>query len=223
MDNQTIRYYDENAKAFVAGTENADMRECRERFLRYLKHGQRILDAGCGSGRDVIAFREAGYKVEAFDASAELCRIASEKTGIEVRKLRFEELEGEDTYDGIWACASLLHVKPGDLPDVLMRLHKLLKPEGILYASFKYGTGERQNDGRYFHDLTEDTCRDLLAETGFSIKELFITRDVRNGRNHEKWVNAIAGKADTMKNTYGDRHAIGREKACFSGSVLEGV
>ena len=194
MDNQTIRYYDENAIAFVAGTENADMRECRERFLRYLKHGQRILDAGCGSGRDVIAFREAGYKVEAFDASAELCRIASEKTGIEVRKLRFEELEGEDTYDGIWACASLLHVKPGDLPDVLMRLHKLLKPEGILYASFKYGTGERQNDGRYFHDLTESECEKLLAGAGFSTKEILVTGDVRAGRQDEKWVNAYAQK-----------------------------
>ena len=194
MNDQTIRYYVENAEAFVAGTENADMHECRERFLRYLKPGKIILDAGCGSGRDVIAFREAGYEVDAFDASAEICRIASEKTGIDVKQLRFEDLDGENEYDGIWACASLLHVKPADLPDVLQRLHRLLKTEGILYVSFKYGSAEREKDGRYFHDLTENTCRELLTEAGLSIRELFVTQDVRNGRSQEKWVNAIAGK-----------------------------
>lgn len=194
MKDQTIRYYDEHAEAFVAGTENADMRECRERFLHYLKPGQKILDAGCGSGRDVIAFREAGYEVDAFDASAEICRIASEKTGIAVKQLRFEDIDGADQYDGIWACASLLHVKPADLPDVLRRLYRLLKTEGILYVSFKYGSGEREKNGRYFHDLTEDACGELLTEAGFSMKERFMTQDVRSGRNQEKWVNAIAGK-----------------------------
>ena len=204
MNDKTIRYYDMHAKDFVAGTENADMQACRERFLQYLKPGQKILDAGCGSGRDVIAFREAGYEVEAFDASAEICRIAAEKTGIEVKQLRFEELAGEDAYHenafhGIWACASLLHVNPADLPDVLKRLYSLLKQEGVLYASFKYGTGELEKDGRFFYDLTEETCRGLLRDAGFSIKELFITQDVRSGRGHEKWVNAIAGKSVKCK------------------------
>lgn len=195
MKHSTIDYYNENAEAFVAGTENADMQECRERFLEYLHKGARILDAGCGSGRDVIAFREARYEVDAFDASEELCRIASEKTGIRVRQLRFEELEGEAQYDGIWACASLLHVSPENLPDVLKRLYMLLRPDGILYASFKYGSGERIKDGRYFYDMNERECRELLESVDFEIKALFITGDVRANREDEKWVNAIAGKS----------------------------
>ena len=142
----------------------------------------------------MIAFRRAGYEVEAFDASAELCRIASEKTGIHVRQLRFEEIEGENKYDGIWACASLLHVRAEDMPDVLSRLHSLLKQGGVLYVSFKYGSGERLKDGRYFYDLTEEECRQQLEDAGFIIKEIFTTQDVRPGRSHEKWVNAIAGK-----------------------------
>ena len=127
MNEQTIRYYDEHAEEFVAGTENADMRECRERFLRYLKPGRKILDAGCGSGRDVIAFRKAGYDVDAFDASAAICKIASKKTEINVRQQRFEDLEGDSQYDGIWACASLIHVRPENLPDVLNRRERSLR------------------------------------------------------------------------------------------------
>lgn len=192
MNNKTIDYYNANAAVIAAGTENADMSECRERFLGYMTLGEAILDAGCGSGRDMIAFRDAGYNVSGFDASEELCRIATEKTGIPVRQMRFEELEGEAEYDGIWACASLLHVARADLPDVMNRLHRLLKPDGILYASFKYGSGERVKEGRYFCDFTEESCRSLLEEAGFTVREIFVTGDVREGRGDEKWVNAIA-------------------------------
>ena len=195
MNDRTIRYYDDHAEAFVRDTANADMSECRERFLHCLKPGQKILDAGCGSGRDAAAFLKAGYDVDAFDASAAICKIASKKTGINVRQQHFEDLEGDSQYDGIWACASLIHVRPENLPDVLNRLRKLLKPNGFLYVSFKYGTGEREKDGRYFLDLTEEACRNFLAEAGFSIRELFVTQDVRSLRSHEKWVNAIASPA----------------------------
>ena len=170
------------------------MSECRGRFLQYLTPGMTILDAGCGSGRDMIAFRDAGFDVSGFDASEELCRIAAEKTGIPVKQLFFEELEGEEEYDGIWACASLLHVARADLPDILHRLRKLLRPNGFLYASFKYGTGERIKEGRYFCDYTKESCRGLMEQAGFAVKEIFVTGDVREGRGDEKWVNVIAEK-----------------------------
>ena len=194
MNDKTIDYYNSNAAAFAAGTENADMSECRGRFLSYLTPGAAILDAGCGSGRDMAAFRDAGYEVGGFDASEELCRIASEKTGIPVKQLYFEELEGEEEYEGIWACASLLHVARTDLPDVLRRLQRLLKPSGILYASFKYGTGDRVKEGRYFCDLTGESCRSLMEQAGFVVREIFVTGDVREGRGDVKWVNVIAEK-----------------------------
>ena len=194
MNDRTIDYYDLHAEEFSAGTINADMSECRNRFLAYLLPGQLILDAGCGSGRDIIAFLKAGYLVEAFDASKELCRIASEKTGINVRQQRFEELEGQELYDGIWACASLLHVNRRDLPDVMKRLHKLLVTDGVLYASFKYGNGDRQQGDRFFCDFTEETITDLLTAAGFELCEVFITQDVREGRSGERWVNAIGRK-----------------------------
>ena len=82
MVNKTVAYYNAHAKEYAASADVADMREVRGRFLNYLKPGQKILDAGCGSGRDALAFLEAGYETEAFDASEKLCGIASEKTGL---------------------------------------------------------------------------------------------------------------------------------------------
>ena len=190
--NKTIEYYDQNAESFIEGTIHADMKDCRERFLRFIKPGGKLLDAGCGSGRDSLAFLQEGYEVDAFDASEELCRRASELLGIPVECRTFEELTGSEEYDGIWACASLLHVRETDLPDVLERLKNLLKPEGVLYASFKEGSGEREKDGRFFLDMTEDQCRKVFSEAGFRIIESFLSKDVRNDRQNEGWVNIIA-------------------------------
>ena len=81
----TINYYNQNAENFIANTQNADMHPTQERFLRLLDANTSILDFGCGSGRDTKYFLEKGYQVTAIDGSAELCRLASEFTGIEVR------------------------------------------------------------------------------------------------------------------------------------------
>lgn len=192
--NETIDYYNKNAESFVSGTLHADMSDSRGRFLKNVVPGGRILDAGCGSGRDSAAFIEAGYIVDAFDASEEICRIASGILGIPVECKRFEDLSGSNEYDGIWACASLLHVQQEILPDVMRRLHRLLKPKGILYASFKEGAAERIKDGRFFHDMTEDTCRELFESTGFHVLEIYRSQDVRENRTGETWVNSIGVK-----------------------------
>ena len=204
-EKRTLSYYDENAAAFCEGTRNADMSEMRGRFLRYLKPGALILDAGCGSGRDSKAFMEVGYRVVAMDGSKEMCRQASAYLVQEVQCRRFEEIDEKEVYDGIWACASLLHVPYELLPKVIARLIAALVDGGVLYASFKYGgdkmKGEREARGRYFTDLTEEGWRKVLEEAEEEMKgsrletvECFVTGDVREGRGEEKWLNVVGRK-----------------------------
>ena len=194
--NKTIEYYNQNAKSFIARTLYADMSKNRERFLRYVRPGGKILDAGCGSGRDSLAFMRDGYIIDAFDASEEICRLASDILGFTVECKRFEDLKGDSEYDGIWASPSLLHVDGSKLPDVMIRLKSLLKPDAILYASFKEGNTEREKDSRFFHDMTEEMCKILYQNTGLEVLEVFRSQDVREGRASETWVNII-GKKNT--------------------------
>ncbi|MDO4339548.1 MAG: class I SAM-dependent methyltransferase [Eubacteriales bacterium] len=108
--NHTIDYYNLNAESFIENTKNVDMHQTQDRFLRLLDENASILDFGCGSGRDTRYFLDKGYQVTATDGSAEICRSASSFTGIAVKEMMFGELDEIDTYDGIWACASILHL-----------------------------------------------------------------------------------------------------------------
>ena len=191
---KNIEYYNTNAESFFAGTINADMSLWRDKFTAYIPGEGRILDAGCGSGRDSRAFKQQGYSVVAFDASSEMCRMASEYIGEKVLQMRFDEIDFNEEFDGVWACASLLHVPNDELPDVLEKIRKALKNKGILYVSFKYGEGSRQRGERTFSDFTEGTVRVLLDKAGFTILECGVTSDIRPGRADEKWVNVIAQK-----------------------------
>ncbi len=189
---KNIEYYNTNAASFFAGTVNADMSFWRDKFEKQLAAGGCILDAGCGSGRDSKAFLDNGYSVVAFDASSEMCRMASELIGQEVLQMRFEDVAFVDEFDGIWACASLLHVPYDDLPDALGKLHRALKENGTLYVSFKYGEGTKQRGERVFSDFTEESVKMLLENAGFKILECGVSTDIRPDRADEKWVNVIA-------------------------------
>ena len=189
--NKTIQYYNENAKEFCEGTIHADMSRCHEMFLAHVKTSGHILAAGCGSGRDSKIFHDLGYQVTAFDASEEICKYASEYLGQEVQCRRFEDMTEENRYDGIWASASLLHVPKKDLPEVMNRLKRALKEDGILYASFKYGETERMRGERSFSDFTEEQARCLFEESGFTVLEFALTGDVREGRADEMWCNIV--------------------------------
>lgn len=191
----TLDYYNQNAQSFVAGTVSVDFHETQDRFLKLLDQGSLVLDFGCGSGRDTKYFLEHGMYVEASDGSEELCRIARDYTGIPVKQMLFQELKETEKYDGIWACSSILHLPKQELKAVLKRMAGALKEQGIIYTSFKYGDFEGERNGRYFTDFTEDTFRDFVADiTGIQIEEVWITGDVRQGRNEEKWLNLIIRK-----------------------------
>ena len=193
-DNITTEYYNSNAQDFIEGTINVDTGDLRDRFLKYVPPGGKILDLGCGSGRDTKSFIDAGYKVAAIDASQELCVKASEFTGINVKCMRFEELDETDRYDGVFACASLLHVRAEELPGILDRVKQALKPRGVLYASFKYGEYSGERDGRYFHDMNEVYVHGLFADlSGFEIEEIWQSHDVRRNKD-AYWINVIASK-----------------------------
>ena len=191
---ETILYYEENAAEFCRNTLNADMAFCRNKFLSYLKPGAHILDVGCGSGRDSKAFMELGYRVTAMDASQKICEEAENVLERKVLCQSFEEIDEEKIFDGIWACASLLHVSKEKLPEVLHRMKRALKDGGILYASFKYGEGETVQNGRLFNNYNEGTLRSLMEEAGVEVSEVFVTEDVREDRKGEKWVNGIGVK-----------------------------
>ena len=191
MSDSNIEYYNRNAELFFNGSVNADMSEWRNRFIKYLPDGGRILDAGCGSGRDSKAFIMRGYSVVAIDASREMCKRAAEILGQEVWQMKFEEMSFEDEFDGVWACASLLHVPEKQMEGVIEKIKKGLRPEGIFYASFKYGEGETEKGERGFTNYTENSVCALMEQAGFHVLECDISYDVRPGREDEKWINVI--------------------------------
>lgn len=196
MEN-TIEYYNKNAEQFVQGTLSVDFTATQERFLSKLCVGTCILDFGCGSGRDTKYFLDKGYLVEATDGSAELCKLASEYTGICVKQMLFEELDESEKYDGIWACSSILHLDKRALKDVLKKMAAALKTDGVVYTSFKYGNFEGERNGRYFADFTLETFGEYMREVPeLQIEEYWITGDVRPGRGEEKWLNLILRKSD---------------------------
>ncbi len=193
--NNTLGYYNNHADEFYKKTVDVEFVAMQNRFLTKLKRGSHILDFGCGSGRDTKYFLEQGYEVEAVDGSNELCKLASEYTGIEVKKMLFQELAETDMYDGIWACSSILHLSKDELTDVMRKMVAALKEQGIIYTSFKYGTFSGERNGRFFTDMTEDTFAEFLRGVDdLEVEEQWTTSDVRPGRGEEKWLNLILRK-----------------------------
>ena len=192
---KTIDYYNINAKTFAAGTVSVEFEGMQKKFLDKLPEGALILDFGCGSGRDTKYFMSKGFQVEAIDGSKELCKIASEYTGISVKNMFFQELDEKNKYDGIWACSSILHLPVSELENVMRKMAEALKENGVIYTSFKYGTFAGDRNGRFFTDMTEETFTGFIKKIeDLMIEDLWVTSDVRPGRGEEKWLNLILRK-----------------------------
>lgn len=188
---KTIDYYNKNAEEFSQATLHVDMTSLYQPFLAELPEVAHILDVGCGTGRDTLAFINKGHKVDAIDYSDELVKKAKALTGMDVQLQSFYELNDVERYDGIWACASLLHCQRDRLAEVIGKLLEALKPMGVLYMSFKYGNTDREKEGRQFTDLDETQAKALL-NTLHNVEQVqqWITLDQRPDRQ-EKWLNLL--------------------------------
>ena len=192
QQNNTLTWYRENAETFLSRTGNVDMTMTYDPFLELVAPGGSILDLGCGAGSAALYFTRKGYKVLAVDGCAEYCEHTRRRAGCEVRQMLFGELDYTNAFDGVWACASLLHVGKDALPGVLRLIRRALKKHGVFYASFKYGETEREKNGRLFSDFTEESLRALLDEAGgFRTVKLWTTADARPERAEERWVNVL--------------------------------
>jgi SAM-dependent methyltransferase len=190
----STEFYNINAKDFYERTVSLDIKNLYEPFLERIEKGAHILDAGCGSGRDTKYFLDQGYKVSAFDASSEMVKLASALTGEPIKTKMFHEMTEENVYDGIWACASLLHVPLQDLQETMQVMNRSLKQGATFYASFKLGSIERQKEGRHFTDLNEDILKTIINKIdNIQLDQTWITEDVRNDKT-EEWLNALMTK-----------------------------
>jgi SAM-dependent methyltransferase len=189
----SIAYYDKNSQAFLERTIHADVQAEHRKFLNYVPQGGRILDAGCGVGRDSKHFLSQGHEVVAFDASIEMVRLASDLLGKQALHLLFQEIQFSNEFDAVWANASLLHVPYENLREVLQLLHKALLPSGIFYASFKYGNLMRQADDRLFFDMDETKIEPYLQGL-FQPLEIWKSADTRSlaPSPDKSWLKVIA-------------------------------
>lgn len=196
----TLQFYDQSARTYVEKTRDINMSRAQERFLRLLPAGAHILDAGCGSGRDARVFLDKQYQVSAFDGSAEMARLASNYLGMQVPALRFQDIDYTAQFDGVWACASLLHLEPHELDDVMARLFRALRPNGILYASFTHGGETRFDEGRLFADMSRERFALLCEECGGQYLDHWFEPIARRDRS---WVNFLARASSATANAPG--------------------
>lgn len=192
-----IRWYDQNAAMYDRNANRCNPKNDMHAFLSALKPGARVLDAGCGNGRDVETMRGFGFDVHAFDASAEMCRLTQERTYGQVnpRHMKFEDFnDPADSWDGIWAMASLVHTAPEDLTDIVSKIRKSLKPGGVFFASLKYGDQhEVLPDGRRMMRISEEKLREAFMGDG----DLAVR--VVNAKNSvgqiDSWINVMFVRA----------------------------
>lgn len=165
-DVETLEFYDAHAPDYLAAGPQGTSRNLSG-FMALLPMPAKVLDLGCGGGRDAQAMLEAGLEVHATDGSRSMARQAEARLSRTVRVMRFDELESIEEFDGVWASASLLHVPRAELAATLALVHGSLKTGGLHCASYKVGALEgRDRVGRYFNYLQADELLDAYSTSG---------------------------------------------------------
>ena len=196
MEDKTVDFYNSNSKNYIESTLDIDMSHLYSDFLSEIPSGGAILDLGCGSGRDSKVFIDKGYKITAVDGSKELAKLASRVIGQEVIVSKFEDLRLTESYDGIWACASLLHVNRSNIVDVIKNISCNLNRDGVFYMSFKYGNNEYIDDkGRYFNCYTKESFEEMIKNIPeLIIRKIYKSGDTLGGRSNLEWLNVLITK-----------------------------
>lgn len=195
----SIEYYNTHANEYFQKTVDIDMQNHWDAFISLLPEGASILDLGCGSGRDSAYFLSCGYDVTMLDASYEMCKLAHIHTGHEVLNLLYEDMDFYDVFDGIWACASLVHIPRNRIDGILQKIIQALKINGIMYMSFHYGEFEGIRDGRYFTDYRGRMLRELIMrQANAELVDMQICKDSKTSKAGDdiehNWIYAIIRK-----------------------------
>lgn len=189
---KTIDFYNKNAENYCSKTIGIDLTQIYEKFLKYIPKQGAILDLGCGSGRDSLYFLKNGFDVTSMDASIEMVKLSSKLINQKTIHRKIEDIDFKDKFDGIWACASLLHINKNATVDVYNKLLSALKIEGILYASYKYGINTMVKEERYFNNYDENSFSEMIKNIkSLELIEFWTTLDLRQEGNNQKWLNIL--------------------------------
>jgi len=172
ISTRTLRHYNSNAASFWQGTRDHDVSQNIEAFLTKLPTGKSldILDFGCGPGRDLLAFKKMGHQPVGLDGSQEFCSMAEKHANCKTLNQNFLNLElVPESFDGIFANASLFHVPSQKLPNVLTSLYRALRSKGVLFTSNPRGSAEGWQGSRYGHYMEIDVTKGYLEEAGFQV------------------------------------------------------
>lgn len=193
-DPETLKFYADHAATYVQHAQRPTPQLAG--FMARLPPGGTVLELGTGNGRDAAAMLASGFAVTPSDAAPELAAEAQARLGCPVRIMAFHELDDVAAYDGVWACACLLHAPREELTDDLARIFRALRPGGLLTASFKAGNSEgRDRFGRYYNYIDADQLQAHLTASG-AWASLDITENDGSGYDGEptRWLWAAAHK-----------------------------
>lgn len=201
QQNKTLHYYNHNAKSYKERTDSIDLGIHHDKILERIetKDGCRLLDLGCGAGRDTKIFLKHGFDVTSVDGSHSMIKLVS-STDATCRTMLFEQLDYFQSFEVVWASASLLHLNKKTFISVLRRVRDALKDDGLFYLSLKEGTADYvdEND-RFFSTYESDELLNLLNSIhGFEVKDLWQTESLSSDIiKTQKWLCAIVEKRHT--------------------------
>ena len=190
----TLAHYDSRADSFWEGTKDHDVSQNVEAFLNALPKDKTldILDFGCGPGRDLYTFKSIGHNPVGLDGSQSFCDMASNYSGCSVLHQQFLNLQlNDNSFDGVFANASLFHVPSRELPRILNELRSALRPNGVLFTSNPRGNAEGWNGQRYGHYMELEVSKEYLENAGFRIIHHYY-RPEGKPREQQPWLAIVS-------------------------------